>query len=150
MSEAAPVQRITRATPAGFEAAGSAKTVTSYRTWQFSGGWPPGDGWPAKNIHTDLEFARACGLPVRAASGAMPLGYLADLMADLFGDGWLSRGRIEAKFVRLVGVDDTIMARAHVRSIERERDGTRFELDLWCENQSGEKVVVGSGVGWKD
>ena len=36
---------------------GNATMVTSYRTWQFSGGWPPGAGWPSKNVHTDDEFA---------------------------------------------------------------------------------------------
>ena len=37
---------------------GNATIVTSYRTWQFSGGWPPDVGWPSKNVHTDDEFAR--------------------------------------------------------------------------------------------
>jgi len=76
-------------TPIGFEFRGTMKTVTSFRTWLFSGGWPPFDGWPARNVHTDAEFAKRCGLPGRAASGAMFQGYLTELMISLFGEEWL-------------------------------------------------------------
>ena len=74
---------------AGHEVTGPGKYVTSYRTWLFSGGWPRFDGWPAKNVHTDLEFARACGLPVRGASAATAIAYLSEMMVDLFGEEWL-------------------------------------------------------------
>ena len=139
---------ISSSTPEGFKASGRIKRVSSYRTWQFSGGWPIDSGWPAKNIHTDLEFAQACGLPNRAASGAMPLGYLADLMSDMFGDNWQSRGRMDVKFIGLILVGDEIVA--HARVLGKQLDGqlTRFELELWCDNQRGEKVVVGTGSGW--
>ena len=56
------MQPFTPDTTVGSEAAGPPKTMTSYRTWLFSGGWPRFDGWPAKNVHTDLA-----ALPSRAA-----------------------------------------------------------------------------------
>ena len=131
----------------GHAVSGPPKYITSYRTWLFSGGWPRFDGWPAKNVHTDLEFARACGLPARGASGAMLQAYLAELMVELFGEGWLARGRLDLKFVRLVEVDDQIVARGTVSS--RGEDGA-VEIDLWCENQRGDKVCTGNGTGWTD
>ena len=121
---------------------GPGKYVTSYRTWLFSGGWPRFEGWPAKNVHTDLEFARACGLPARGASAATVIAYLSEIMVDLFGEEWLSRGRLELKFLRLIEVDDRIVARGVVRSID---DGGSIDLDVWCENQRGEKVCAGTG-----
>ena len=126
----------------GHEVTGPEKYVTSYRTWLFSGGWPRSDGWPAKNVHTDLEFARACGLPARGASAATIIAYLSEAMVDLFGEEWLSTGRLELKFLRLVGVDDRIAARGIVTSVH---DDGSVDMELWCENQRGERVCTGTG-----
>ena len=142
------MQPITRDTAVGYEVAGSSKKMTSYRTWLFSGGWPRFDDWPAKNVHTDLAFAQQSGLPTRAASGAMMQGYLCELMVDLFGAGWLEQGQLSLKFIRIVDVGDTITARARVSVRRPEAGGTRFDLQVWCENQRGEHVVVGTGTGW--
>lgn len=142
------MQPFTPDTTVGSEVAGPPKTMTSYRTWLFSGGWPRFDGWPAKNVHTDLAAAQQSGLPTRAASGAMMQGYLYGLMIDLFGADWLEQGQLSLKFIRIVDVGDTITARASVFARQREADATRFDLQVWCENQRGEHVVVGTGTGW--
>ena len=142
------MQPFTRDTAAGREVAGSPKKVTSYRTWLFSGGWPRFDGWPAKNVHTDMVFAKRSGLPTRAASGAMMQGYLSELMIGLFGESWLSRGRLSLKYIRIVDVGDTITARARVSATQPDESTTRFDLEVWCENQQGQSVVVGTGTGW--
>ena len=142
------MQPFTPDTAVGSEVAGPPKTMTSYRTWLFSGGWPRFDGWPAKNVHTDLAFAQQSGLPTRAASGAMMQGYLYELMMSLFGADWLEQGRLSLKFIRIVDVGDTITARARVSARLPEGSATRFDLQVWCENQRGEHVVVGSGTGW--
>ena len=140
--------QITHETAEGWEVAGAQKGLTSYRTWLFSGGWPRFDRWPAKNIHTDLETARSCGLPARGASGAMLEGYLTELMIELFGEQWLSQGVFSLVFTKIVGIGDEIVARAWVTARSREGPALRFDMDLWCENQRGETVAVGTGTGW--
>ena len=85
---------------------------------------------PGTNIHTDSEFAQKCGLPHRFASGAMFEGQLASLLADKYGDEWFTSGRMNLKFVKPVDVGDEITA--FVKNKE-----------VWCENQHGEKVVIG-------
>ena len=127
---------------------GNATIVTSYRTWQFSGGWPPGAGWPSKNVHTDDEFARMCGIPGRAASGAMVQGYVVDLMADIFGIEWLGNGSFNLKFVAPVQIWDTIIPRARCLNAKVEGERTRYDVELLCENQRGVPVAVGTAVGW--
>ena len=127
---------------AGHEVTGPQKYVTSYRTWLFSGGWPRFDGWPAKNVHTDPEFALACGLPARGASAATVIAYLSEMMVDLFGEEWLSTGRIELKFLKLIEIDDRIVARGTVTALH---DDGSADMELWCENQRGEKVCAGVG-----
>lgn len=123
---------------------GSVKQVTSYRTWLFSGGWPRFQDWPAKNVHTDLEFALQCGLPTRGASAAMLQAYISELMINTFGEDWLVSGSLDLKFIQLVKVDDQIIARASVVKID---DEGLAELNVWCENQSSEKVCLGLGTG---
>ena len=126
---------------------GNATMVTSYRTWQFSGGWPPGAGWPSKNVHTDDEFATKCGIPGRAASGAMVQGYVVDFMADIFGIEWLGSGSFNLKFVAPVEIGDSITPRVRCIGSRAEGGRTRYDVELLCENQKGVPVAVGTAIG---
>jgi len=139
---------LTNDTSQGCEFSGSLKTVTEERVWLFSGGLRQDPGWPKKNIHTDLEFAKSCGLPTRAASAAMFEGYLTELMIDLFGVNWLKEGKMSLKFIAIVDVGDKLLPKAVVQSKEAEDSGVRFVMEVWCENQHGNKVVVGTATGW--
>ena len=131
----------------GFRATGPVKTATPYLTRLFSGGWPRTEGWPAKNVHTDEEFARATGLSGRNASGAMMQGYLAELMVDMFGEDWLSGGSFSLKFVHQVGMDDSVTAEATVTDLSNSGQGIAVELDVSCKNQHGQVVTVGTATG---
>ena len=134
-------------TPVGSEFTGHTKMVTSLSTWLFSGGWPPGDQWPARNIHTDEEFAKTCGLNERNAAGAMLEGYISELMVDMFGDEWLSMGSYKVKFIRTVSVGGSIVSKAKVVSRVQRGNDLILELYLWCENEYGDKVLTGVGSG---
>jgi acyl dehydratase len=131
----------------GAEFAGKRKTISEPRVLAFSGGRFGAPGWPAKNIHTDLEFAKSCGLQTRSVSGTQYMGYLIELMVDLFGETWLSQGKMELKFIAIVDVEDSLLAKAAVISKEPEGSATRFVLDMWCENQHGNKVAIGTAIG---
>ena len=135
---------ITKDTQEGYEVSGKLKTVTEERVYAFSGGFPKGPGWPKKTIHTDLEFAKSCGLPSRAASGAMFEGYLTELMIDLFGENFLTEGKMSLTFIAIVDPGDTLLPRAVVQSKQVEGSEVRSVMDVWCENQRGEKVTVGT------
>ena len=86
---------------------------------------------PGVNIHTDQEFARKCGLPHIFASGAMFEGQLASLLAYTYGDKWFCTGKMELKFIVPVDVGDEIT-------------GVVSGKNIWCENQRGETVIVGT------
>lgn len=141
------MQPFTPNTPIGHTVTGHTKKVTSYRTWLFSGGWPRFDGWPAKNVHTDLAAAQQSGLPTRAASGAMCLGYLTELMVDLFGEQWLSHGELTSKFIGVVDAGDDVVSKARVTGVDKTDSGVQFSLDVWCGNQVGTSVLVGTASG---
>ena len=141
------MRKLTRNTKIGNEFTGKRKTISEARVFAFSGGRLNAPGWPAKNIHTDLEFAKSCGLQTRSVSATQYMGYLTELMVDLFGETWLSHGRMELKFIAIVDVEDSLLTKAIVTSKELEGSGTRFILDMWCENQHGNKVAVGTAMG---
>lgn len=138
---------MTKDTQEGYEVSGNLKTVTEERVYAFSGGFPKGTNWPKQNIHTDLEFARSCGLPTRAASGAMFQGYLTELMIDLFGESWLTGGKMSLIFIAMVDPGTILVPKAVVLSKQAENSGVRFVMEVWCEKQNGDKVVVGTATG---
>jgi acyl dehydratase len=141
------MSQITYNTPTGTEFAGKPKKVSWERLWTFSGGNFSLTGWPRKNLHTDLEFAKSCGLPSVGASATQFMGYVAQLMIELFGVEWLSHGTMDSKFLALVDSGDTLIAKAVLKSKEIEDQTVKFFLDTWCENQRGQKVLVGSATG---
>jgi acyl dehydratase len=141
------MRKLTPDTKIGHEFTGKRKTISEARVFAFSGGRLNAPGWPGKNIHTDLEFARSCGLQTRSVSGTQYMGYLIELMVDLFGESWLSHGKMDLKFIAIVDVGDSLTAKAVVTSKELEGSGTRFALEMWCENQRGDKVAVGTATG---
>jgi len=115
---------------------GPLKTPTLDRMRAFS-------GWPKKNIHTDVDSARSCGLPAPIASGAMLQGYLTDMMLGLFGDDWLYHGKMSVTFLKPAYAGDAVQLMAIVKSRTIEGSRAKFELEVWGENQHGEKVFTG-------
>ena len=77
----------------------------------------------------------------------MMQGYLAELMVDMFGEGWLSGGSFSLKFVHQVGMDDSVTAEATVTGLSNSGQGIAVELDVSCKNQHGEVVTVGTAMG---
>jgi acyl dehydratase len=142
------MRKLTPDTKVGAEFTGKTKTISETRVFAFSGGRFNASGWPSKNIHTDLEFAKSCGLSTRSVSATQYMGYLTELMIDLFGETWLSNGKMELKFIAIVDVGDRLVSRAVVTMKESEDSKTKFSLDIWCENQHGNKVFVGTAMGW--
>ena len=138
---------ITKETQEGYEVSSNLKTITEERGFAFSGGFRQDPSYPKKNIHTDLEFAKSCGLPSRVASGAMFEGYLTELMIYLFGENWLTGGKMSLTFIAIVDPGDRLLPKAIVRSRHVEGSVVRFVMDVWCENQHGNKVVVGTATG---
>jgi acyl dehydratase len=134
-------------TEMGTEFTGKGRTISEARVFAFSGGRLNGPGWPAKNIHTDLEFARSCGLQTRSVSATQYMGYLIELLIDLFGENWLSHGKMDLKFIAVVAVGDRLVPKAVIISKESEGPRTKFFLEIWCEDQHNNKVTIGTAIG---
>jgi acyl dehydratase len=100
--------------------------------------------WVNRNIHTDWEVAAKGGFPAPLAQGLMSHAYLCELLTLFFGEPWLRGGKLSISFIKYVLPGDTIYAKGVIREKIEQGDAVRMNLEVWCENQRGEKVTVGT------
>jgi 3-hydroxybutyryl-CoA dehydratase len=99
--------------------------------------------WSGGNkIHFDPEFSRAQGLPGPIATGEMSTAYLSELLTRVFGADWVRGGHLDMKFVKPLYAGDTVTVRGRITGRHPTHNGTRFEAEVWCENQHGATVTV--------
>ncbi|MCL4367625.1 MAG: MaoC family dehydratase N-terminal domain-containing protein [Actinobacteria bacterium] len=99
------------------------------------------------SIHTNAEFAHNLGLAGAVAQGMMTACYISETMTGFFGDGWRYGGKMALAFVGAVYAEDTIIAAAQVKEKVLENGVTRIVCEVWCENQGGRRVTVGTASG---
>ena len=123
---------------------GKARRLTWARALALSGGPFDAAGWPEKNLHTDLAAANAAGLSDVVVSGTQWEGYLVGLMVELFGSEWFGGGSLDIKIPRSVKIGEVIQPKARLQARTPEADGTQVDLEVWCENEAGQQVLVGT------
>jgi acyl dehydratase len=92
-------------------------------------------------IHQDEEFARAAGMGGVFAHGMLTMGFVAQALTDWAGAGTVRR--VGVRFTGLVRLKDTITCTGRVLSKSSKDDQHLVELEVWAQNQKGEKVVTG-------
>jgi acyl dehydratase len=123
---------------------GRARQLTWARALALSGGPFGTPGWPDRNLHTDLEAARATGLSEVVVSGTQWEGYLVGLLVELFGIAWMHHGELDIKIPRSVKIGETLQPKARLESRDGAGGEARIALSVWCENQDGVQVLVGT------
>jgi 3-hydroxybutyryl-CoA dehydratase len=127
----------------GMELPPLTKHMTLQKMQWFSGG----EGRAQRtNLHTDAAAAqRDTGLKQPFASGRMSLGYACEMMSRFVGlEQFNHTGMIDFRFIRPVMPGDTITVRGRVAEVKALAEGSRVIVDIYCENQRGEKTSVGS------
>ena len=92
-------------------------------------------------IHQDEEFARSAGMGGVFAHGMLSMGFVAQAVTD-----WAGAGRVRklgVRFAGLVRLKDVVTCRGRVVAKSSKDDVHLIELDVWAENQRGEKIVTG-------
>src|SRR6267142_1333286 len=79
-------------------------------------------GVKPRSIHTDEDWARQKGFRTTLAQGMMSTAYVSEMMTRLLGAGVVKETRPEGA-------------------------GTRVVVEVWCQNQHGEKTAVGTASG---
>lgn len=95
-------------------------------------------------IHLDQAYAEKTRFKGRIAHGALSIGYISSVLANLLpgsGSIYLSQ---EAKFLAPVRIGDIITAKVEVLELIPEKN--RVKVKTTCTNQKGEVVV--DGIAW--
>ena len=101
-----------------------------------------------QNIHNDPELAQQrLGTTYPIASGRMSVAFASESLRRFFGPEVFNHtGTVNLKFLRPVKGGDTITVTGEVASQEDTGDGSRVIVNLFCENQSGDRTAVGIGT----
>ena len=106
---------------------------------------------PVKNsIHADPEMAKSWGVGGAVAQGGHLVAFLNEYLLGAFGRGFSRHGEISATFVQVVRPGDTLTARHEVTDETPVDGGVRVALDVWLENQNGEKVTVAKATALRE
>ena len=92
-------------------------------------------------IHQDDEFARAAGMSGVFAHGMLSMGFVAQALTDWAGAGTVRK--LSVRFTGLVRLKDVVTCRGRVLGKSSKDDLNLVDLEVWDENQRGEKVVTG-------
>jgi acyl dehydratase len=100
-----------------------------------------------RSIHSDEAFARAKGFRAPLAQGMMSTAYVSELMTGLLGAGFVKGGTMSMAFIKPVYAGDRLTVHGVVKDVQTEATPTRVVVEVWSENQDGEKTAVGTASG---
>jgi len=95
-------------------------------------------------IHQDDEFARAAGMGGVFAHGMLSMGFVGQAITDWAGATAVRKFGV--RFAAIVRLKDTVTCRGRVLAKSSKDDVHLVDLDVWAENQRGEKVVTGKAT----
>ncbi len=100
-----------------------------------------------QNIHNSPELAKQrLGTTYPIASGRMSIAFASESLRKFFGaDVFNHTGSVNLKFLRPVKEGDTLTIGGAVNSRQQVENGTLVTVDLYCENQNGDKTAIGQG-----
>jgi len=101
-------------------------------------------------IHSDEAFARTKGFPAPLAQAMMSTAYVSEMMTRFVGAGFVRGGTMSMAFIKPVLAGDRLTVHGVVKDKQPEGGRTRVVVEVWCENQHGEKTAVGTASGLID
>lgn len=95
-------------------------------------------------IHLDPSYAKQTRFGKSIAQGLLVLSFLSRWLTRVYGERWISGGKLSVRFARPAMVGESVT----VRGIERELaiDDPFRHCVIWCENAQGEALVEGEAV----
>ena len=99
----------------------------------------------AGTIHDDDAYAISQGFPGIIADGMISTNWIQGLLCDVFGSVIASQSRLRTKYIAPIYEDQIVIAVVRVSSVTASQTGGfLYELDVWCEDDTGKKLTVGS------
>lgn len=94
------------------------------------------------SIHTDPKWARAKGFDQTIAQGMMSTAYVSTIMTTAFGEGFITGGRMDARFLRPVLCGDTLDVVGKVVGFTHDDGRLRSHVEVSAHNQRGEQTLA--------
>ncbi|HEY7346698.1 MAG TPA: MaoC/PaaZ C-terminal domain-containing protein [Ktedonobacterales bacterium] len=97
-------------------------------------------------IHLDDDFARMAGLDGVIAHGMLSMGFLGQFVSGWMGTlaGKPGLARLKVRFSAMVKPGDILTCKGTIKTIEQRDGRALLTLDVWAENQRGERVTGGA------
>ena len=125
----------------GFQLEPITKKVTLDKMRLYRSQWPR-----IRNWHNDYTIAQNWGVDQPLIFASQIMEYFGEMLIKFFGTGYLG-GNLSLSITRSAWPDDVITVKGMVREKEVDGNTVRLILDVWCENQHGEKLMVGTASG---
>lgn len=93
--------------------------------------------------HWDPEYALSTGLSAPIQTGEMNSAYIAEMCVNHFGEHLFQNARVVCKYIASTLADEIITTHGIVTEKETVEEGCRIKVDVWCDNELGEKKTVG-------
>lgn len=93
--------------------------------------------------HWDPDYADSTGLDAPIQTGEMSSAYIAEMCVNHFGADLFRNARIVCKYIASTLANEVITTHGVVSAKTPEGDGYRFKVEVWCDNEAGEKKTVG-------
>ena len=93
--------------------------------------------------HWDPVYAGATGLKAPIQTGEMSSAYIAEMCVNHFGAAMFTGARVVCKYIASTLANEVITTHGVVREKIAKGDGFRFVVDVWADNEEGEKKTVG-------
>ena len=97
-------------------------------------------------IHYEASAAQRAGFPRPIVHGAMVAALMSEACRDYFGQRWMEGGKLKVAFIKPVLVEQAVTTGAQVVEQHPEGGGERLRLDVWCQNEAGERVLAGEAT----
>jgi len=117
-----------------------AKDVSQRRIDVYSGVKP-------RSIHSDEAWARQKGFRACLAQGMMSTAYVSQMMVNLLGPSFARGGTMSMAFIKPVYAGDRLSVHGIIKDKQPDNDAIRVVVEVWVENQHGEKTAVGHATG---
>jgi len=104
-------------------------------------------GVKPRSIHSDETWARQKGFRACLAQGMMSTAYVSQLMVTLLGPSFARGGTMSMAFIKPVYAGDRLTVHGIVKDKQPDSGATRVVVEVWVENQNGEKTAVGHASG---
>ena len=88
-------------------------------------------------------YATNTGLKAPIQTGEMSSAYIAEMCVNHFGAAFFRGSRVVCKYVASTFADEVITTHGVVREKLPKGQGFRFVVDVWAENEAGEKKTTG-------